>query len=103
MRPAHPIPDRVLFALSHFRAENRIPPIAREDGRNALMLLRGAGIFLQMLLSEHRTGRPAFGLPERCRERMREARFFVRPEEAADRQPPSARNQIEPLDAELGV
>jgi len=42
-------------------------------------------------------------LPERRRKRMREARFFIRPQEAGDRQPPAARDQIEALDAELRV
>jgi hypothetical protein len=38
-----------IFALSHFRRENRIPPIAREDGRKRPDASAGAGIFLKML------------------------------------------------------
>jgi hypothetical protein len=38
-----------IFALSHFRTENRCPPTAREDGRKRPDASAGAGIFLKML------------------------------------------------------
>jgi hypothetical protein len=51
-----PLQHFCIFALSHFRTENRIPPVAREDGRKRPDASAGAGIFLKMLSTRRQPG-----------------------------------------------
>src|SRR5262245_544055 len=78
----------------HGRLHGLLPPYAAV-GEAATRFLRAK------CLVEYRPRWSTLGLAERRREREREAFLLLRSEAARDRKPPPARNQEQPLDAEL--